>query len=85
MAKRPPVKRAQNLKLTDEARAFFNQMNSIPAEPEKRDDVCACCGKRLDENTGVRMPEDKYRGGYHPVCLLCQIHRTEPRGPLDRG
>ena len=72
MAKRQPVKRAQGLMLTDEARAFFNQMNGVPQETEKRDNVCCCCGKKLDENTGVRMPEDKYLGGYHPVCLLCQ-------------
>lgn len=68
------VKKADRLVISDEARAFFNQMNSQPREAsESRDDVvCSCCGKKLDENTGVQMPSDKYRSGYHPVCLLCQ-------------
>lgn len=75
MAKaKTPVKRAEKFGLTDEARAFFNQLNSQPSSEERHHEgcVCACCGKKLDESTGVPMPEDKYRGGYHPVCLACQ-------------
>ena len=75
MAKaKTPVKRAEKFGLTDEARAFFNQLNSQSSSEERHHEgcVCACCGKKLDDNTGVQMPRDTYKSGYHPVCLACQ-------------
>lgn len=74
MPSKKPVKRAQAFGLTDEARLFFNMVNNVRQEEEdvQREAVCMCCGKRLNENTGVYMPSEKYPSGYHPVCLVCQ-------------
>ena len=76
-APRPVTEKAPKFALTDEARSFFNAMNGAKEPVQQRAEteieaVCMCCGKRLNENTGVYMPSEKYPSGYHPVCLVCQ-------------
>ena len=76
-APRPVTEKAPKFALTDEARSFFNAFNSAREPVQQRAEtgieaVCMCCGKRLNENTGVYMPSEKYPSGYHPVCLMCQ-------------